>query len=140
MEYTKLIAVTGLNGLFEIISSKNNGAVVRSLEDGSTRFVSSRNHQFSSLESVEIYTQRDNVNLVEVFKAMKTAGKALPDAKDAGALQAYFAGVYPDMDFTRVYISDMRKMVKWYAQIDAAGIELKLRDTGDASTAAQTEA
>ncbi|MCU0403363.1 MAG: DUF5606 domain-containing protein [Chitinophagaceae bacterium] len=128
MEYGKLIAVTGLSGLFELISSKNDGAIVKSLENGLTQFVSSRKHQFSHLESIEIYTVQDNVNLVEIFQAMKAAGKSLPDPKDAKAVQAYFAEVYPDMDFDRVYGSDMRKMVKWYAQIDGAGIEFKLRE------------
>ena len=58
MEYSKIIAVTGLPGLYELISSKNDGAIVRSLEDKSTRFVSSRVHHFSHLESIEIYTVR----------------------------------------------------------------------------------
>jgi Domain of unknown function (DUF5606) len=128
MEYSKLIAVTGLSGLFELISSKNDGAIVRSLETSATQFVSSRNHQFSHLESIEIYTQKDNVNLVEIFKAMKAAGKVLPDAKDAKAIKAYFEEVYPEMDFERVYGSDMKKMVKWYSQIDGAGIEFKIRE------------
>jgi hypothetical protein len=37
MEYSKLVAVTGLPGLFELINSKTDGAIVRSLEDSSTR-------------------------------------------------------------------------------------------------------
>ncbi len=52
MEYSRLIAVTGMPGLFELITSKNDGAIVKSLEDGSTKFVSSRIHQFSHLESI----------------------------------------------------------------------------------------
>jgi predicted RNase H-like nuclease len=133
MEYSKLIGVTGLSGLFELVSSKNDGAIVKNLETGATQFVSSRKHQFSHLESIEIYTQQDNVNLVELFQAMKAAGKDLPDPRDNGALKTYFAEVYPDMDFDRVYTSDMRKMVKWFGQIEAAGIELKLRAQEDAN-------
>jgi hypothetical protein len=128
MEYNKLIAITGLSGLFELISSKTDGAIVKSLETGATQFVSSRKHQFSHLESIEVYTQQDNVNLVDVFKAMKEAGKELPDAKDAKAIKAYFEEVYPEMDFERVYASDMKKMVKWYSQIDGAGVEFKMRE------------
>ena len=54
MEYSKLVAVTGLPGLFELLSSKSDGGVVRSLEDNSTKFVSSRVHNFSHLESIEV--------------------------------------------------------------------------------------
>jgi hypothetical protein len=32
MEYSKIIAVTGLPGLYEMISSKTDGAIVRSLD------------------------------------------------------------------------------------------------------------
>ena len=54
MEYGKIIAVTGLPGLFELVGSKNM-ALLRSLEDKSTRLKSSRIHNFSHLESIEIY-------------------------------------------------------------------------------------
>lgn len=128
MEYNKLISVTGLTGLFELVSSKNDGAIVRSLTDKATTFVSSRKHQFSHIESIEVYTQQDNVNLLDVFKAMQAAAKDLPDAKDQKAVKAYFTEVYPDMDFDRVYGSDMKKMIKWYGQIEEAGIELKDRE------------
>src|SRR6187402_1897725 len=78
MEYNKLVSVTGLSGLFELISSKADGGVVRSLEDKSTRFVSNRVHSFSHLESIEIYTLKDNVNLVDIFTAMQSSKEKLP--------------------------------------------------------------
>jgi hypothetical protein len=78
MEYSKLVAVTGLPGLFELISSRGDGAVVRSLDDNKTQFISGRVHNFSHLESIEVYTQRDNVNLVDVFNAMEKDGGSLP--------------------------------------------------------------
>ena len=139
MEYSKLVAVTGLPGLFELINSKTDGAIVRSLEDKTTRFVSSRIHQFSHLESIEIYTVRDNVNLVDVLKAMDAAGTALPDEKDAVAVKKYFEKVYPDMDFDRVYASDMKKMVKWFGQLKKNQVELKLSELPEEETAAQEE-
>ena len=117
MEYSKLISVTGLGGLFELVASKADGAIVRSLEDKSTKFISSRQHSFSHLESIEVYTQRENVNLIEVLKAMEASGEPLPSEKDAAAIKKYFQKVYPDMDFDRVYASDMKKMVKWFSLV-----------------------
>lgn len=128
MEYSKLVAVTGLPGLFELINSKTDGAIVRSLSDKSTRFVSSRIHNFSHLESIEIYTVRDNVNMVELFNAMEKAGETLPDEKDATAIKKYFEKVYPDMDFERVYASDMKKMVKWFDVLKKNNVEIKLSE------------
>src|ERR1700754_2060414 len=112
MEYEKIISVTGLPGLYEMVSSKSDGAIVRSLDDKNTRFVSSRVHNFSHLESIEVFTSRDNVNLVEIFEAMEKGGEKLPDDKDNNALKKYFEKVYPELDFDRVYPSDMKKMVK----------------------------
>lgn len=140
MEYSKLVAVTGLPGLFELINSKTDGAIVRSLEDKSSRFVSSRIHNFSHLESIEVYTIRDNVNLVDVLNTMDKAGVNLPDEKDAAAIKSYFEKVYPDMDFERVYASDMKKMVKWYSQLKKNNVELKLSDVPQEEEEAAPEA
>lgn len=126
MEYNKIVGVTGLPGLFELLSSKSDGALVRSLDDNTTKFISSRIHNLSHLESIEIYTTGENVNLVEVLEAMKTSGAALPDVKDNKALKSYFEKVYPALDFERVYASDMKKMVKWFEVLEKNNIEYKL--------------
>lgn len=128
MEYNKLISVTGMSGLFELVSSKNDGAILRSLDDKTTKFVSSRVHHFSHLESIEVYTIRENVNLVDIFKAMEASAEALPSDKDNKAIKAYFKKVYPDMDFERVYDSDRKKMVKWFSVLKANNVALKLNE------------
>jgi len=132
MEYSKLVSVTGLPGLFELLSSKADGGVVKSLEDKSTKFVSSRIHNFSHLESIEVFTTKDNVNLVDIFNAMKESKSKLPADNDAAAIKKYFEKVYPDMDFSRVYASDMKKMVKWFGILTANNIEFKLSENPDA--------
>jgi hypothetical protein len=131
MEYSKLISVTGLPGLYELISSRNDGALVRSLEDKSTRFVSSRVHNFSHLESIEVYTTADNVNLAEVFQAMKASGEKMPDEKDAAAVKKYFATVFHTMDLERVYNSDMKKMIRWFGILQKNDVEIVVRTEED---------
>jgi Domain of unknown function (DUF5606) len=128
MEYSKLVAVTGLPGLYELINSKTDGAIIRSLEDNSTKFASSRVHNFSHLESIEVYTTGDNVNLTEIFYAMEKAADAAPDTKDNTAVKKYFEKVYPDLDFERVYPSDQKKMVKWFEVLKKNNVEIKLSE------------
>ncbi len=128
MEYSKIIAITGLHGLYELISSKSDGGIVRSLEDKSTRFVSSRVHQFSHLESIEVYTNRHNENLVTILKAMEGSKEKLPDDKDPAALKSYFEKVYPELDHSRVYTSDLKKMVNWFAVLQSNEVEIKLSE------------
>src|SRR6186997_1251091 len=99
MEYSKIVSVTGLPGLYEILSSKTDGALVRGLDEKVTKFVSSRVHNLSHLESIEVYTSGDNVNLAEVFIAMNTKKTKLPDEKDAKGVKSYFEAVFPELDF-----------------------------------------
>ena len=129
MEYNKLISVTGFSGLFELISSKTDGAIVRSLDDNTTKFVSSRIHQFSHLESIEVYTNDENINLADLFKKMEADGTALPSEKDNKDVLEYFKKISPELDFERIYTSDMKKMVRWFNIIKKNNIEIKLSES-----------
>jgi len=141
MDYNKIVSVTGLAGLYELISSKSDGAVVRSLEDNATKFVSTRLHSFSHLESIEVFTVKSagnsNTNLAELFQAMKKSTEKMPEAKaDNKALKAYFEKVYPGLDFERVYASDMKKMISWFRILDKNNIDIKPKspeETGEVS-------
>jgi hypothetical protein len=139
MEYNKLISVTGFSGLFELVSSKTDGAIIRSLEDDTTKFVSNRQHQFSHLESIEVYTDDDNVNLADIFNAMAELNIELPSEKDNKAIRAYFEKVYPKMDFEKVYNSDMKKMVRWFTLIKKHEIEIKLTELEEKENDEQEE-
>ncbi len=139
MEYNKLISVTGFSGLFELVSSKTDGAIIRSLEDDTTKFVSNRQHQFSHLESIEVYTDDDNVNLADIFNAMAELNIELPSEKDNKAIRAYFEKVYPKMDFEKVYNSDMKKMVRWFTLIKKHEIEIKLTELEEEENDEQKE-
>ena len=139
MEYNKLISVTGFSVLFELVSSKTDGAIIRSLEDDTTKFVSNRQHQFSHLESIEVYTDDDNVNLADIFNAMAELNIELPSEKDNKAIRAYFEKVYPKMDFEKVYNSDMKKMVRWFTLIKKHEIEIKLTELEEEENDEQEE-
>jgi uncharacterized protein DUF6852/uncharacterized protein DUF5606 len=128
MEYSKIVSVTGLPGLYELINTKTDGAIVRSLDDKSTKFASSRIHNFSHLESIEVFTTGENVNLAEVFQSMEKAEGSLPDTKDNGAVKKYFEKVYPDIDFERVYSSDLKKMIKWFDVLKKNEVDIKLTE------------
>lgn len=118
MEYREIVAVTGIGGLFHLLSTKSDGAIVRNLEDKSTKFISARLHNVTPIETIEVYTTGENVRLQEVFKSMLANETTIPpvDAKntDSNSIKAYFKSVLPEFDEERVYVSDMKKMLKWY--------------------------
>ena len=126
MEYQKIISVSGLGGLYELIASKTDGAIVRSLEDKTTRFIATRVHTFSQLETIEIFTTHENVNLADVLKEMQQSSETLPNEKDAGVVKKYFEKIYPSIDFDRVYNSDLKKIVRWFSILKKNDIEIKL--------------
>mgnify|MGYP001549159027 CR=1 FL=1 len=123
MEYREIVSVTGLGGLFQLLATKSDGAIVRNLADQSTRFISARLHNVTPLESIEVYTTGDNVRLHNVFQKMKESESSvkLVDAKtaDNNAIKSYFKSIFPEFDEERVYVSDMKKMLKWYEVLKA---------------------
>jgi hypothetical protein len=123
MQYREIVAVTGLGGLYQLLGTKSDGAIVRSLGEQSTRFISSRQHNVTPLESIEIYTTGDNVRLHEIFQKMKDGEQARPEPKATPEqIRSYFREVYPDMDEQRVYVSDMKKMLKWFEILRGADL------------------
>ena len=128
MEYSKLVAITGMPGLFELINSKTDGAIVRSIDDKSTRFISGRIHNFAQLESIEVFTTSDNINLADVFNTMEKSDTQLPDEKDPVAVKKYFERILPNLDFERVYNSDLKKMIRWFDILKKHKIEIKLSE------------
>src|SRR5690606_24502381 len=117
MVYREIVSVTGIGGLFQLIATKSDGAIVRNLADKSTKFIPARLHNVTPLESIEIYTTGDNVRLHEVLEKMKeNSSLPLPDAKkdDNDTIKSYFLQVFPELDEDRVYVSDMKKMLKWF--------------------------
>ncbi len=121
MEMKDILSITGMPGLFSLVSTKNNGMVVKSLEDGKTQFVSSRIHGISSLENISVYlNQEETTELKQVLIQMQKNEDSipLPDVKaEPGKLKEYFKKIVPDYDEEKVHVSDMKKMVKWYATL-----------------------
>ena len=123
MEYREIVAVTGLAGLYQLLTTKSDGAIVRNVADKSTKFISARQHNVTPLDSIEVYTTGENVRLHHVFQKMQEQETAIPlaDAKSAdnNAIKVYFKSIFPEFDEERVYVSDMKKMLKWYELLKA---------------------
>ncbi len=144
MEYREIVAVTGIGGLFQLLATKSDGAIVRNLADKSTKFISARMHNVTPLESIEVYTTGDNVRLHEVFQKMKDneATIKIVDTKaDNNAIKGYFKSIFPDFDEERVYVSDMKKMVKWYEILkDADLLNFEVQTQSEEEPAAEEPA
>lgn len=147
MDYKEIVSVTGIGGLYQLLTSKSDGAIVRNISDKTTKFISARLHNVTPLESIEVYTTSDNVRLHEVFQKMKDAEGTTPvpaDAKkaDNNTVKAYFNSVFPDFDEDRVYVSDMKKMLKWYLMLkenDLLNFDSMAQEEGETEQPVQEE-
>lgn len=123
MEYREIVSVTGLTGLYQLLSTKSDGAIVRNVDDKATKFISARQHNVTPLESIEVYTIAENVRLHNVFQKMQEHEESIPliDHKKASKVDIsnYFKAIFPEFDEDRVYVSDMKKMLKWYELLKA---------------------
>jgi hypothetical protein len=145
MEYREIVAVTGLTGLYQLLTTKSDGAIVRNVADKSTKFISARQHNVTPLDSIEVYTTGENVRLQHVFQMMQEQEATIPlaDVKTANnaGIKAYFKSIFPEFDEDRVYVSDMKKMLKWYDLLKENDLLHFEQNTGEEATeeTAETE-
>ncbi len=124
MDLSKILSISGRPGLYKHIAQSKNSAVVESLEDGkrSSAFVT---EQMSSLNDISVFTTGEDIKLEEIFKKIyeKENGKeAVSHNAPANEIKAYFEAAVPEYDKDRVYVSDIKKIIKWYNILIKAGI------------------
>ena len=125
MNLDKLIAVSGLPGLYRMAANRSNGLIVEDLETGKRRFASARKHQFTPLESIAIFTDDgDSVALKKVFENMREQLEDNPPINpNSGAeqLYEYFSDILPNYDPDRVHPGDIKKVIKWFTSLRSSG-------------------
>jgi len=119
MSLEKLVVVGGISGVHKVAANRSNGLIIEDLDTGKKRFAPSRKHQFTPLESITIYTddEDETLELSKVFQNMFAKLEETPLVAHNATnddLKAYFAEIIPNYDRDRVYIGDMKKMVKWF--------------------------
>jgi hypothetical protein len=110
-----ILAISGQPGLSKLISEAKNCIIVESLLTGKRMPVYSTS-KVSSLADIAIFTETGEVTLKQVFKkiAEKENGGEIAAKESGPDLKAYFEQILPDYDRSRVYTSDMKKIVQWY--------------------------
>ncbi len=139
MNLEKVVAVSGLPGLYNLIATRSNGLIIEDMDNGSRKFVSVREHAFTPLASVSIFTYDDPVEIDKIFAVMQTK---LTDHNPLTIIQqsnqhisAYFEVILPDYDKDRVHIGDMKKVLKWFSFLQ----ERQLLTPGDTEAKQEEE-
>jgi len=118
MDLSEIAAIAGKGGLFHVLKPSRSGMIVETLDDQKKRMMVNINQRVSVLKEVSIYTTSGEgaVPLEEVFQTIYEEFGDDPgvDTSDGEELKAFLKHVVPDYDESRVYVSDMKKLVNWY--------------------------
>ena len=144
-ELQELAAISGMPGLYRLVRAARHGVLVESLDEKATRTLAPARNKVSLLSEISIYTQDadETVPLTEVFERIyQKHGAASPvSAKSSdGELTGFLAGVIPDYDRDRVYLSDIKKLASWYGIVSKHRPYVAAEAAPAAETAAETPA
>lgn len=120
MELSEIASISGKGGLFKVLKPGKTGVLLESLDAAKTRIVASPNHRLSLLSEISIYTttKEGTVALESVLKKIHQDFKndlGVDANSDNNELKAFLKSVLPEFDENRVYVSDIKKLVKWYS-------------------------
>jgi len=116
MDLTKIIAITGKPGLFELVSQTKGGFVIKDLISLKKQAINSSS-KVSLLENISVFTHEVEVPLISILKniAKKHNYNTIEFVKNnSESLRKMMEEVQPDYDQDRVYDSDLKKIFSWY--------------------------
>jgi hypothetical protein len=119
MKLEDIATISGKGGLFKILKPTKSGVILESLDEAKTKLVATTNHKLSVLSEVSIYTtsKEGTVPLGDVLKKMYSEfgnDLGLDGQAESSELKSFMKSVLPDYDESRVYVSDIKKLVRWY--------------------------
>lgn len=119
MELSEIASISGKGGLFKVLKPGKSGVLLESLDAAKSRIVASTTQRLSLLSEISIYThtKEGTAPLEQVLKKIFQEYKhdlGVDPNSDGNELKAFLKSVLPEFDENRVYVSDIKKLVKWY--------------------------
>jgi hypothetical protein len=120
MTLADIATISGKGGLFKILKPSKSGVILESLDETKTKLVATAHHKLSVLNEISIYTttKEGTVALEGVLKKIHQEfgdDLGLDANADNTELKSFMKAVLPDYDENRVYVSDIKKLVRWYS-------------------------
>lgn len=129
MELKDLASVSGKGGLFKVGKPGKGGMLLESLDEAKTKMVAGANNRLSLLEEISIYTRtkEGTTPLGEVLRKIKkdfNKDLGIDANAEPAELKAFMKSILPEYDESRVYVSDIKKLIKWYSIISQYAPEI----------------
>lgn len=119
MTLSQIASISGKGGLFKVLAPTKSAIILESLDEKKARMVATSHHRVSLLHEISIYTtdKEGTVPLGDVLKKIYADFGDDPGVdtnSDPEELKAFIKSILPSYDESRVYVSDIKKLVKWY--------------------------
>lgn len=144
MDLLKEVAnVSGKPGLFRILKPSRAGVIVEGLDEKREKTLIGPTARVSVLKDVSIFTDgaEESVALSDVFlKIREIHGEevtlSVKTSSDKELIE-FLAEVLPEFDRSKVYVSDIKKVITWYNLLSKYIPEAFVASEGEAETAAE---
>lgn len=129
MKLEDIATISGKGGLFRILKPGKSGVILESLDDAKTKLVATAHHKLSVLSEISIYTttKEGTIPLGDLLKKINQEfgnDLGLDDDADNAELKSFMKSVLPEYDQDRVYVSDIKKLVRWFGILQAQAPEV----------------
>lgn len=150
MELLKEIAnVSGKSGLYRILKPSRAGVIVEGLDEKKEKTLIGPTARVSVLKDVSIFTdgEFESVPLADVFLKIKEVhgeevALVVKTASDKDLIE-FLNEILPDFDRSKVYVSDIKKIITWFNLLSKYVPELFIASEvseESAETSAESEA
>jgi len=147
MELKDIASISGKGGLFKVLKPTRTGVILEAIDETRSKFIAGASQRVSLLKEISIYTtsKEGSFPLEDLLdKLYKEYGDTLPvtGKSDNRDLYAFLGKSIPDYDQSKVYPSDIKKLISWYNILAKFAPEVLQKSTASASvteTAAMTE-
>lgn len=122
MEFSDIASVSGKGVLFKIVSPTRTGVVLESMDEAKKKMVATMHNKVSVLSEISIYTT-DEEGAIPLHDVMikihqEFGGDTdLDKSSSPEELKSFLKFILPEYDESRVYVSDIKKIVSWYDQM-----------------------
>ena len=129
MEFKDIASVSGKPGLYKITAPTRSGVILESLDDKKQKFIAGPNHRVSVLSDISIYTTttEGSESLENIMRKIHEEFGDDPGVDSNSSKEEFYAFmefIVPELDKSRVYPSDIKKVVSWYSIIRAEAPEI----------------
>jgi hypothetical protein len=144
MKFNDIATVSGKSGLYKILKPTRGGVILESMDDKKAKLIAGASQRVSILGEISMYTMTEEgaTPLEDVMKKIEKEFQGdlgLDATADADELSAFLKHVLPDFDETKVYPSDIKKLVSWYKIIREYAPEV-LEEQAEEGESENTEA